>query len=84
MVAFRARVSAGASPIWTLPVPTKLAAVMVPEAVIFLKPDISLLESTRTNLDIATVPGVSPASLFISAAEEVTKVPASCKPVDPL
>ena len=56
---------------------------MVPVAVMFLKPDISLFVSTRTNLAVVTVPGVNPFNLFISAADEVTKVPLSIKPVAP-
>ena len=44
----------------------------VPEEVIFLKPDISLLLSTITASDADTVPAVMPSSKLSSEAVEVT------------
>ena len=60
-----------------------LVAVIVPAAVIFLNELISLLESTTTALLAATVPAVTLANVFNSAADDATIVPANLRPFVP-
>ena len=68
-------VSVAASPIVVFPVAVKLSAVIVPVAVMFLNPVMSLLESTTTVLDAVMVPAVTSVELVRSTALSI------CAPV---